>query len=161
MAEFAYQDVEAWKTTVRLAAAVGRLRIGSNLKAAENSQQHAFEQAGLACAAIAEGAGREGPAQAGLYRDARASLARCRAWLHVLAAVTNEQDAVFGNELDLAETAARQLGASLRQYDRGPGGAPAPRSGPTPAPGARTGNVIPGPRNPRPPSGPPRQGRER
>ncbi len=150
MAEFAYQEMEAWHTTVRLAAAVGRLKVGSNLKAADSAQQHAFEQAGLACAAIAEGAGREGPGQLGLYRDARASLARCRAWIHVLAAVTNEQDAVFGNELDMAETASRQLGAALRSLDRGPQGMP-PRGGPPPQ------------RNqgPRQPGGPPRERRDR
>ena len=53
MAEFAYQDVEAWNTAVRLAAAVGRLKIGSNLKASADAQQKAFEQAGLACALLA------------------------------------------------------------------------------------------------------------
>jgi hypothetical protein len=157
MAEFAYQDVEAWNTAVKLTAAVGRLRIGSNLKAAESAQARAFEQAGEACAAIAEGSGRDGPGQVALYREARASLARCRAWIHVLAAVTNEQDSVFGNELDLAETASRQLNAMLRSLDRGAGPGPgAPRNMPPPPP-ARGG---PPPRAGGPPP-PPRERRDR
>lgn len=118
MAEFVYQDVEAWNTTVKLTAAVGRLKIGSNLKASADAQEHAFEQAGLACALIAEGAGREGGAQIDLYRDARGALAQCRSWIHVLAAVMNESDAIFGNELDLAETASRQVGGMLRGAER-------------------------------------------
>jgi len=149
MAEFNYQDVEAWNTSVRLATAVGRLRIGSNLKAAADAQAHAFEQAGLACALIAEGSTREGPGQVALYRDARGALAQSRAWLHVLASVTNEQDSVFGNELDLAETASRQLSAALRSIER-----PAPAAGGRPpfrdGPGGR--GPGPGPR----PGGPPR-----
>jgi hypothetical protein len=152
MAEFAYQDAESWNTAVRLAAAVGRLKVASNLKAAESAQQRAFEQAGLACAAIAEASGREGPGQVALYREARAALARCRAWIHVLAAVTNEQDAVFGNELDLAETASRQLGAALRTLDRSAG---PPMRGAPPPPGPR------GAPGPRPQGGPPRDRRER
>jgi hypothetical protein len=121
MPEFEYQNVEAWNTAIKLAAGVGRYKTGSNLKASADAQQHAFEQAGLACALIAEGSTREGPGQVGLYRDARGALAQCRAWLHILAAVTNEQDSVFGNELDLAEQGARQLSAMLRAIDRGPG----------------------------------------
>ncbi len=142
MPEFDYQNVEAWNTAVRLAASVGRLKIGSNLKASADAQSNAFDQAGVACALIAEGASREGPAQVGLYRDARAALVRCRAWLHVLAAVTNEQDSVFGNELDLAEQASRQLNALIRTADRGPaptGPRPPLRGGPAqgaPRPGA-------------------------
>ena len=127
MAEFEYQNVEAWNTAIKLAASVGRLKIGSNLKASADAQANAFDAAGVACALIAEGSMREGPAQAGAYRDARTALARCRSWLHVLAAVTNEQDSVFGNELDLAEQASRQLNAMLRAMDRGPQGAPPPR----------------------------------
>lgn len=139
MAEFEYQNVEAWNTAVRLASTVGRLKIGSNLKASQDAQSHAFEQAGLAAALIAEAAGREGPAQIGLYRDARGALAQCRAWIHILAAVTNENDAVFANELDLAEQAARQVSAYIRAADRGP--APGGPGGPRPpmrgaAPGA-------------------------
>jgi hypothetical protein len=125
MAEYDYQNVEAWNTAVKLAASVGRLKIGSNLKASADAQQHAFEQAGLACALIAEGSSREGPAQVGLYRDARGALAQCRSWLHVLAALTNEPDSVFATELDLAEQAARQVSAYLRTLERGP--APGPR----------------------------------
>lgn len=140
MAEFEYQNVEAWNTAVKLAAAVGRLKIGSNLKASAEAQGKAFDQAGLAAALIAEGSGREGPAQIGMYRDARGSLAQCRSWLHVLAAVTNEQDSVFGNEFDLAEQASRQLNALIRTVDRGPAGPRPPlRGGPPPA----------GPRGPR------------
>jgi hypothetical protein len=148
MAEFEYQNVEAWNTSVKLAASVGRLKIGSNLKASADAQQRAFEQAGLACALIAEGSGREGGAQVGLYRDARGALAQCRSWLHVLAAITNENDAVFGNELDLAEQAARQLGAMLRAMDR-----PAPPAGGRMAPGQ--GPRQGGPQGPRQ-GGPPR-----
>ena len=148
MAEFEYQNVESWNTAVKLAAAVGRLKIGSNLKASMDAQQRAFEQAGLACALIAEGSAREGGAQIGLYRDARGALAQCRSWIHVLAAITNEQDSVFGNELDLAEQASRQLSGVLRTLER-----PAPNAGP------RMGGPAQGPRQsgqaPRP-SGPPR-----
>ena len=143
MAEFAYQNSEAWLTSVKLAAAVGRLKIGSNLKASIDAQGKAFEQAGMACALIAEGSGRDGPGQVALYRDARGALAQCRSWIHILAAVTNEQDTVFGNELDLAEAAARQVGGMLRALDRpmpsqggpGPGQGPRPmmnRGGPPP-----------------------------
>lgn len=151
MPEFEYQNVEAWNTAVKLAATVGRLKIGSNLKASADAQANAFEQAGEACALIAEGSLREGGAQAGFYRDARASLARCRSWLHVLAAVTNEQDSVFGNELDLAEQASRQLNGLIRNIERAPtpGAGPRPpmRGGPPPQGGPRPGGPRPG--NPR------------
>lgn len=133
MPEYGYQQVEAWNTAIRLTTAIGRLKIGSNLKAAADAQQHAFERAGLACALIADGSTREGGAQVALYRDARGALAQSRAWLHVLAAVMNEPDTVFANELDLAETASRQLSAILRTMDRGPApgtGTGGPRQGP-------------------------------
>ncbi len=131
MPEFGYQDIEAWNTAVRLTAAVGRLKIGSNLKAAADAQAHAFEQAGLVCALIAEASSREGGAAIALYRDARGSIAQCRSWIHVLAAVTNEKDALFANEFDLAETAARQVSGILRTIDRGPAPGPRPlRPGP-------------------------------
>lgn len=155
MPEFDYQNVEAWNTSVRLAASVGRLKVGSVLKAAADAQQRAFDQAGLAAALIAEGSAREGQAQVALYRDARGALAQTRSWLHVLAAVTNEQDSVFGNELDLAEQASRQVNGMLRSLDRasaGPGGrAPVAGGGrppmqPRPGPGPRPGGP---PRNPR------------
>ncbi|MBI2766143.1 MAG: hypothetical protein HYX53_09560 [Chloroflexi bacterium] len=150
MAEFDYQNVEAWNTALRLTAAIGRLKIGSNLKASNDAQQKAFEQAGLACALIAEGSGREGPAQVDLYRDARGALAQARSWVHVLAAVTNEQDAVFGNEFDLAEQAARQVTGMLRSIERGPGpGAPM-------RPPLRGGPPGPPPRPAGPRSGGPR-----
>jgi len=149
MAEFEYQKVEAWNTAIRLASTVGRLKIGSNLKAAADAHQNAFQQAGLACALIAEGASREGPAQVGLYRDARGALAQARSWLHVLAAVMNEKDEVFANELDLAEQASRQLGAMLRSMERPPVPGPRPplRGGPAPA-GPRPGGPPRGPRGP-------------
>ncbi|MBI5947866.1 MAG: hypothetical protein HY875_07000 [Chloroflexi bacterium] len=151
MPEFAYQDIEAWHTGVKLAASTGRLKIGSNLKASADAQAHAFEQAGLAVALIAEGSTREGPGQAGLYRDARGALAQCRAWLHVLAAVTNENESVFLNEFELAEQASRQVSALIRNLERGgPAGAGA-RPPMRPAPGG------PGPR----PAGPPRGGAPR
>jgi len=146
MAEFEYQNSEAWNSALKLAASVGRLKIGSNLKASADAQQRAFEQAGVACALIAEAVSREGQAQAGMLRDARGALAQCRAWLHVLGAVTNEPDAVFGTEFDLAEAASRQVGGMLRTLDRGPGPVGAPR------PPLRAG----GPAGPRP-GGPPRQ----
>lgn len=145
MAEGQYRDIEAYNTAVRLAAAVGRLKIGSNLKASADAQSHAFEQAGIACGLIAEASTREGPAQLGLLRDARGALAQCRSWIFVLAAVTNEQETVFANELDLAEQASKQVGAFIRSIDRGPGqggGRPPMRQG------------GPGPR----PGGPPRSG---
>lgn len=151
MAEFEYQNVEAWNTAIKLAASVGRLKIGSNLKASADAQANAFDAAGVASALIAEGAMREGPAQAALYRDARIALARCRSWLHVLAAVTNEQDSVFGNELDLAEQASRQLNAMLRSLDRGPQGAPG-----GPRPPMRPGGPPQGPRSQGPRPGGPR-----
>lgn len=136
MAEGDYRQSEAFNTAVRLATAVGRLKVGSNLKAAADAQGNAFEQAGMAAALIAEAITREGPAQLGLYRDARGSLAQCRAWMIVLASVMNEQDAVFGAELDLAEQASRQIAATLRTLDRPPGPV-APR--PVPQRGAGPG----------------------
>ncbi len=151
MAEFDYQNVEAWNTAIKLTTAVGRLRVGSNLKASADAQTEAFKQAGMAAALIAEASGREGGAQVSLYRDARGSLAQVRSWLHVLASLMNEQDAVFGTEFDLAEQCARQVSGTLRTIDRGPVG-PAPMQnaqpqrppmrGPSPRPG--------GPRNPGP-----------
>ncbi|HKS90975.1 MAG TPA: hypothetical protein VJQ83_03530 [Tepidiformaceae bacterium] len=144
MADQPYQELEAWHTSVRLAAAVGRLRIGSNLKASTDAQSHAFEHAGEACALIAEAASREGGAQVGMFRDARGALAQCRAWLHILAAVTNEQDSVFANELDLADQASRQVNAQLRVLERA-----------NPRPPTR-GAPPPGPRGAARPSGGPR-----
>lgn len=132
MAEFDYQDVEAWKTSLKLASNVGRLKIGSNLRASATAQDRAYEQAALACALIAEATTRDGVGQVGLLRDSRGALAQCRAWLHVLASVTNESDAVFATELDLAEQAARQVSGMLRTLDR----------------------AAPGPRPPVPPRGP-------
>lgn len=148
MAEF--ETVEAWNTAVRLAAGVGRLKIASNLKASADAQAKAFEQAGIAAGLLAEGAGREGPAQAGLYRDARGALAQATSWLHVLASVTNQQPEVFAEELGLAEQASRQIGAVLRTMDRGAGG---PNLRPPQRPAAP--GRPPGPRGsgPQPPRG--------
>ena len=145
MAEGDPQSIEAWNTSVKLAAAVGRLKIGSNLKASADAQAKAFELAGVASGLIAEAAAAGGGAQAGLLRDARGALAQCKSWIHVLAAVTNEQETVFGNELDLIDQASRQVGAYLRNLDRGPMQQAAPR------PPMRQG-AGPGPR----PGGPPR-----
>lgn len=145
MADGDAQSIEAWNTSVRLAAAIGRLKIGSNLKASADAQAKAFELAGVACGLMAEAAGREGPAQAGLLRDARGALAQCKSWIHVLAAVTNEQDSVFGNELDLVDQASRQAAAYLRTLDRGGPAAAGPRPPMRQGPG-------PGPRS----GGPPR-----
>ena len=132
MADFEYQNVEAWNTAVRLAAAVGRLRIASNLKASADAQAKAFEAAGIACGLIADGASREGPAQVSLYRDARGAIAQCSSWLHMLATITNQEPDVFDEELRLADTASRQLAALLRTLDRpqrGMGPRPAPAGG--------------------------------
>lgn len=148
MAEF--EQVEAWNTAVRLAAAVGRLKIASNLKASADAQANAFEQAGIAAGLVAEGAGREGPAQPGLYRDARGALAQCSSWLHVLASVTNQPAEAFANELDLAEQAAKQLGGLLRALDRGPRpGGPAPQGGMRQGPPPGRQPVPPRPGGPR------------
>ena len=146
MAEGDPQSIEAWNTTTRLAAAVGRLKIGSNLRASADAQAKAFDLAGVACGLIAEAAGREGPAQAGILRDARGALAQCKSWIHVLAAVTNEQESVFGNEIDLVDQASCQIGAYIRSLDRGPaqaGPRPPMRQGPggPPRPGGQQRNA--------------------
>ena len=150
MAEFDYQNVEAWNSALRLTTAVGRLKVGSNLKASQDAQAKAFEQAGLATALIAEGSGREGGAQVDLYRDARGALAQCRSWLHVLAALMNEQDAVFGNEFDLAEQASRQLNAALRSFERGDRNERGPMPGGRPTQGGGRGPMGPGQQGPPP-----------
>lgn len=149
MAEAEGQSIEAWNTSIRLAAAVGRLKIGSNLRASSDAQAKAFELAGIACGLIAEAASREGPAQIGILRDARGALAQCKSWIHVLAAVTNEQDSVFGNELDMVEQASRQVGAYIRSMDRGPA-----QAGPRPP--MRPGGAGPRPNAPRNAGGGPR-----
>ncbi|MFQ5380656.1 MAG: hypothetical protein ACE5EF_03390 [Dehalococcoidia bacterium] len=124
MPEFEFAKTEAWNTALRLASDVGRLRVGSNLKAATDAQTAAYEAAGRACALIAEGSALEGRARAGAFREARGMLARAAAWLHVLAAVTNEPATVFNEELDTAERAAHQLSIAVRAAERGPGGPP-------------------------------------
>jgi hypothetical protein len=150
MAEGDTQSIEAWNTAIRLAAALGRLKIGSNLKASADAQAKAFELAGVACGLIAEAAAAGGGAQAGLLRDSRGALAQCKSWIHVLAAVTNEQDSVFGNELDLVDQASRQVSAFLRSLDRGP--APGAPQGPRPPMRQGAGPRPGGP--PRNPGGP-------
>jgi hypothetical protein len=146
MAEGDPQSIEAWNTTIRLAAAVGRLKIGSNLKASAEAQAKAFDLAGVACGLIAEAAAAGGGAQAGLLRDARGALAQCKSWIHVLAAVTNEQESVFANELDMVDQASRQIAAYLRSQERGPASAaPRPPMRQGPGPGPRPGGP---PRNP-------------
>jgi hypothetical protein len=50
MADADYRQSEAFNTSLRLAATVGRLKVGSNLKAAADAQTKAFEQAGMASA---------------------------------------------------------------------------------------------------------------
>lgn len=142
MAEFEYQNSEAFNTVIRLAANIGRLKIVSNLKASSDAQTRAFEQAGMAAALVAEGSTREGPAQAALYRDARGALAQCRAWLHVLAVVTNEQDAVFATEFELAEQASRQVNAAIRAIERGTAGGPGRGSNVTPPRGGGGGSFA-------------------
>ena len=136
MAEFDYQNVEAWNTAIKLTTAVGRLRVGSNLKASADAQTEAFKQAGMAAALIAEASGREGGAQVSLYRDARGSLAQVRSWLHVLASLMNEQDTVFGGGVR-PRRAVRAAGFRDVAHDR-----PWPRADAEPAasasPDART-----------------------
>jgi hypothetical protein len=146
MPEFEYQNVEAWNTALKLTTSVGRLRVGSNLKASADAQAEAFKQAGLAAALIAEASGREGGASVALYRDARGAIAQCRSWLHVLTALMNEQDTVFGAEFDLAEQCSRQVSGQLRTLDRPAG---PPPGGPPPRPPMRgpAGPRQGGPRN--------------
>jgi hypothetical protein len=162
MAERAYESTEAWGTALRLAAAVGRLRIASNLRAVTEAQDRAFAEAGRACALLAEGSTHEGGAQLAAYRDARGALAQCEAWLQIVAELTNEPAAVFASEMELADLAARQIGASIRAAEMrrdtgrpgGPMGGP-PRQGAGGRPNA--GGIIPGPGTrgggPRPPRG--------
>ena len=120
----------------------GALHLGHYAGALENwvRLQHDYETYFL----IAEAAGREGPAQAGILRDARGALAQCKSWIHVLAAVTNEQESVFGNEIDLVDQASRQITAYVRSIERGPA-----QAGPRPP-------MRPGGGQPPRPGGPPR-----
>ncbi len=142
MPEFEFEKTEAWNTALRLTASVGRLRVGSNLKAATDAQAAAYEAAGRACAIIAEGSALEGGNRAAAFREARGMLARSAAWLHILAAVTNEPPTVFNQELDDAEKGAHQLTIAGRAAERGPGGPPRfdrPRGGPGPGGGPGRG----------------------
>ncbi|WP_322795964.1 four helix bundle protein [Tepidiforma sp.] len=148
MAEPEYPTIEAWNTAVRLAASIGRLKIGSNLRASQEAQDRAFQAAGEAAAHIAEAATREGQPQVALLREARGALAAARSWLHVLAALTNEPETVFAQELDLIDQAGRQVNAFIRATERS---APAAsRPGARPAAGAPAAR----PPAPRPPGAP-------
>jgi len=149
--EFEFEKTEAWNTALRLATSVGRLKVGSNLKAAADAHAAAFEAAGRAAALVAEGAAREGGAQAGAYREARGNLAQCAAWLQILAGLLNEPATVFDQETGLADQCSRQLGAALRAAERGPGGPMGP-GGPPPGRGPA------GPRGPMSPPGRPGPG---
>ncbi|MCA9825022.1 MAG: hypothetical protein R3C29_10035 [Dehalococcoidia bacterium] len=115
MAEF--ETSESWKTTVRLAAAVGRLRVASNLKAVADAQQAAFMAAGEAAGAVAEAATRDRGGQVGRFRDAAGALARCRSWIEVVAELTNEPVAVFDQEIEMIEHANKLIAASLSTLD--------------------------------------------
>jgi len=121
MAERAYESSEAWSTSLRLTGAVGRLRIMSNLKAVTEAHDRAFAEAGRAVALLAEGSTHEVVAQVAAYRDARGALAQCEAWLHVIAELTNEPISVFDQELEMADLAQRQIGASIRVLETGRG----------------------------------------
>ncbi len=117
--EFEYQNSDVWATLVRLATSVGRLKVVSNLRAAADAQQRAFEEAGRACGLFAETSLREGSGHLAGLRETRAAVARCRAWLQVLASVTNEPESAFSEELGLTDHAARQLAAMIRLAERG------------------------------------------
>jgi len=127
--EFEYQNSDVWATLVRLATSVGRLKVVSNLRAAADAQQRAFEEAGRACGLFAGTSLRDGAAQITGLRETRAAVTRCRAWLQVLASVTNEPETAFSEELGLTEHAARQLAAMIRLAERG-----------APRPNARSAN---------------------
>ncbi len=115
MADF--ETSESWKTSVRLAAAVGRLRVASNLKAVADAQQAAFLAAGEAAGALAEATTRDRGGQVGRFRDAAGALARCRSWIEVVAELTNEPVTVFGEELEMIERANKLIAASLSTLD--------------------------------------------
>ncbi len=132
MAEFDFERTEAWNTALRLATSVGRLRVGSNLKASADAQEAAFAAAALPRRMAPTGAAREGGAQVGAYREARSSLTQCAAWLQVLASLMNEPPTVFEQESELAEQCARQVAAAIRAADRSrgrPGGSHPPGQG--------------------------------
>ena len=115
MSEFATSD--SWRVAVRLAAAVGRLRVASNLKAVADGQQAAFMAAGEAAGHIAEAQVRDRAAQVGRYREAAGALARCRSWIEVIAELTNEPITVFDQELELVDHATKLVTASLQAYE--------------------------------------------
>lgn len=117
MTEHGYETTEAFNTSLKLASMVGRLRVTSNLQAVREAQQKAFEEAGRACALIADASTREGGNQAPVYRDARGALAQCQAWIHIVAELINEPASAFSEELAVAEQATKQVNASLRVLD--------------------------------------------
>jgi hypothetical protein len=115
VSEFSTSD--SWKVAVRLAAAVGRLRVASNLKAVGDAQQAAFVAAGEAAGHIAEAQVRDRAAQVGRYREAAGALARCRSWIEIIAELTNEPVTVFDQELELVDHATKLVTASLQAYE--------------------------------------------
>lgn len=147
-----HTEIEAWNTAIRLAASIGRLKIPSNLRASQEAQDSAFQAAGQAAARIAEAATREGQAQIAILREARGALAACRSWIHVLAALVNEPETAFADELELIDQAGKQIAASLRVAERTASttaqtrGQTAPRPTPTPPPGRGPGRLQGGPR---------------
>ncbi len=155
MTEHGYETAESFNTTLQLTSMVGRLKVPSNLKAVAEAQNQAFQQAGRACALIAEAAVRDPGGQAAAYRDARGALAQCRAWIHVIAELINEPISVFSDEIGLTDQATKQVNASIRvldmrreggrdrdrDRDRGPSG-PRGRGGP----GGQRGGPPRGPR---------------
>lgn len=116
--EFEYERSDAWATLLRLASSVARLKVVSNLKAAGDAQQQAFQAAGRACGIFAEANLKEGAAQAGALREARSAVAHCRAWLQVMLAVANEPESTVSAELALTDHANRQLEAMIRLAER-------------------------------------------
>lgn len=141
---------DSFRSAVRLAAAVGRLRVASNLKAVADAQAAAFMAAGEAAGGVHEAEIRERPAQVGRLREAVAALARCRAWIHVIAELTNQPVDVFGEELGMVDHAERLVLAKLQTLDRGEPRPPR-RDGRGPR-DARPEQAAPRPENrPRPP----------
>jgi hypothetical protein len=134
-----HREIEAWNTAIRLAASIGRLKVGSNLRASQEAQDRAFDAAGQAAAHIAEAATRDGPAQVAILRDARCALAASRSWIHVLAALVNEPETAFANELALIDQAGKQINAFLRATERTGGAPPVPGRPPGRPPGRLQG----------------------
>ncbi len=124
MAEFEYQNSEAFNTVIRLAAtvAVGRLKIVSNLKASADAQTKAFEQAGMASRAHRRrvAAAKGGPGGA---------LPRCPGRNCPVPCVVARPRCCHERERrglrDRVRTRGaghRQVNAAIRVLERGPGG---------------------------------------